>query len=103
MPRRLVLHALLAVVALPAAAAPDDLARLGWLAGCWSSVDGEPGSGEQWMPLAGGTLLGTGRTVRQGKTVEHEFLQIREGSDGRVVYIAHPSGQKTAQFAAIQV
>ncbi|HEX6707277.1 MAG TPA: DUF6265 family protein [Albitalea sp.] len=94
---------LLALLLAPSAHADDKLASLAWLAGCWTSDGGEPGSGEQWMPLAGGTMLGIGRTVRQGKTVEHEFLQIREAADGRVVYIAHPSGQKTAQFAAVKL
>ncbi|MFL6664532.1 MAG: DUF6265 family protein, partial [Rhizobacter sp.] len=49
--------------ALPGATAgePAPLARIAWLGGCWHSVNGEPGSGEQWMPLAGGTLLGVGR------------------------------------------
>jgi hypothetical protein len=94
---------LIALVALAPARADDaSLARLGWLAGCWSSEAGEPGSGEQWMAPAGGTMLGVGRTVKQGRTVEHEFLQIRE-VDGRIVYIATPSGQKTAQFAAARI
>lgn len=89
--------------ALPGAMAgePAPLARIAWLGGCWHSVNGEPGSGEQWMPLAGGTLLGVGRTVRQGRTIEHEFLQIRE-KDGKLVYIALPSGQTMAEFTAIR-
>lgn len=45
-----------------------DLAPLGWLAGCWSNPQGEPGSGEYWQPLAGGTMLGIGRLVREGRT-----------------------------------
>ena len=89
-------------VLVPVRADDASLARLGWLAGCWSSESGEPGSGEYWMAPAGGTMLGIGRTVKQGRTVEHEFLQIRE-VDGRIVYIATPSGQKTAQFAAARV
>lgn len=91
-----------AFAAPPAHADDAALARLGWLAGCWSSESGEAGSGEHWMPLAGGTLLGVGRTVKQGRTVDHEFLQIRE-VDGRIVYIASPARQKTAQFSAVRV
>jgi hypothetical protein len=94
---------LLVLTAFASARADDtSLARLGWLAGCWSSESGEAGSGEYWMAPAGGTMLGIGRTVKQGRTVEHEFLQIRD-VDGRIVYIATPSGQKTAQFAAARV
>ncbi len=79
------------------------LARLEWLAGCWASENGEAGSGEHWLPLAGGTLLGIGRTVRNGKTVQHEFLQIRLNADGKVAYTALPSGQSEATFVATSV
>ena len=74
------------------------LSDLHWLAGCWASLDGEAGSGEQWMPPAGGTLLGVSRTVRKGCTVAHEFLQIREIEPGKIAYIAKPSGQSEATF-----
>lgn len=77
------------------------LAALAWLAGCWSAEGGEPGSGEQWMPLAGGTMFGVGRTVRNGRTVAHEFMQIRRAADGTVVFIARPSGQAEASFALV--
>lgn len=71
---------------------------LGWLAGCWASVGAEAGSGEQWMPPAGGTLLGTSRTVRNGRTVAHEFMQIREIEPGKIAFIANPSGQSETTF-----
>ena len=74
------------------------IADLDWLAGCWSSVGGEAGSGEQWMPPAGGTLLGVSRTVKNGRTVAHEFMQIREVEPGKIAFIAHPSGQSEASF-----
>ena len=69
----------------------DPLATLAWIAGCWAADNAEPGTVEQWMPLAGGTLLGMARTVRAGRTVEHEFMQIRLAADGAPVYIAQPS------------
>ncbi len=50
------------------------------------------------MAPAGGTMIGMSRTVRNGKTVAHEFLQIRETGDGGIVYIADPSGQEGATF-----
>jgi hypothetical protein len=69
---------------------------LAWLAGCWAALDGEPGSGEQWTAPAGGTLLGVSRTVAGGRTVAHEFLQIREVAPGKLAYVAQPSGQAAA-------
>lgn len=55
------------------------------------------------MALAGGTMLGLGRTVKSGKTVSYEFLQIRANAEGKLVYIAAPSGQKEATFVALSV
>ncbi|MDP3856968.1 MAG: DUF6265 family protein [Stagnimonas sp.] len=86
-----------------AQAAPTDLSRLAWLAGCWQSDGAEAGSGEQWMPLAGGTLLGVGRTVKNGKTVAHEFMQIREHKEGQLAFLAQPSGQSPTAFPLLSL
>ena len=105
---------LAAVIALPLVAltalAPTlvraedaQLERLGWLAGCWAAEQGEAGSVEHWLPLAGGTMLGIGRTVRNGRTVEHEFMQIRLNAEGQPVFIAQPSRQKEATFVATSI
>ena len=106
---------LAAVIALPIAALASALApanahaedaqleRLGWLAGCWAAEQGEAGSVEHWLPLAGGTMLGIGRTVKNGRTVEHEFMQIRLNAEGQPVFIAQPSRQKEATFVATSI
>jgi len=86
------------VVPLTSSAQEVLLSALAWLAGCWAAERGEAGSGEQWTPLAGGTMLGIGRTVRNGETIDHEFLQIRRNADGKIVYVALPSGQTEATF-----
>ena len=80
-----------------------DLDKLHWLAGCWAPEAGEAGSVEHWLPLAGGTMLGVGRTVKDGKTVSYEFLQIRVSQEGKAVYIARPSGQEEASFTALNL
>jgi hypothetical protein len=85
-----------------AAAATPTTEQLQWLAGCWAAVGGEAGSGEQWMAPAGGSMLGTSRTLRRGALREFEFLHIRDTPQG-LVLIALPSGQKEAQFAAEKV
>lgn len=94
-----------ASLCLPATAIAQEpqLASLAWMAGCWGSESGESGSGEHWMPLAGGTMLGMGRTVRNGKTAEHEFLQIRLSAEGKIIYIALPSRQKEVTFTATSI
>jgi hypothetical protein len=82
--------------------APARVEQLGWLAGCWAAVGGEPGSGEQWMAPAGGTMFGVARTLRGGATREHEFMQLRDTPEG-IVFIALPSGQTEGRFAAEQI
>ena len=97
---------LIALTALaPALVRAEDapLERLGWLAGCWAAEQGEAGSVEHWLPLAGGTMLGIGRTVKNGRTVEHEFMQIRLNAEGQPVFIAQPSRQKEATFVATSI
>ncbi|HEY0686825.1 MAG TPA: DUF6265 family protein [Steroidobacter sp.] len=89
-----------AMTSVNAVAAEADIASLAWLAGCWQSEKGEPGSGEHWLPPAGGAMFGVSRTVKNGKTVEFEFVQLRVNADGKLVFIALPSGQKEATFVA---
>lgn len=93
------------VLLLPAVAdaGPRDLSQLAWLGGCWQAEDAEAGSGEHWMPLAGGTLLGVSRTVKQGRTVAHEFMQIREDANGQVAFFAQPAGQPPAVFPLLRI
>ncbi len=104
----LLFTAALATLAVePAAPGPPAAAvsvqDLGWLSGCWASVGREPGSGETWTSTDGGTLFGLSRTVKGGRTVAHEFLQIREAAPGQVVLIALPSGQSETTFPLVRV
>jgi hypothetical protein len=80
-----------------------DLAKLSWLGGCWQSVGAESGSGELWTMPAGGAMLGIGRTIKQGKMMTYEFLQIRTLENGALAYVAQSSGQNTAAFPVLQL
>jgi len=78
------------------------LATLSWLAGSWiSDMNGRQHT-EQWMTPGGGTMLGMGRTVAGGKTVEYEFLLLLEEANGEINYVAKPSGQPEASFKLIR-
>ncbi|MCA9528333.1 MAG: hypothetical protein KC549_18740 [Myxococcales bacterium] len=70
--------------------APVDL---GWLAGTWlqRGDDGQVVE-ERWSPPVGGNLVGTGRTVRAGRVLGNEFLQIEVRDDG-TWYRAQPGGR----------
>ncbi|MEK6321447.1 MAG: DUF6265 family protein [Acidobacteriota bacterium] len=75
--------------------------KLGWIAGCWKGGD-KVQTEEQWTKPAGQSMLGVGRTIKDGKTEFYEFLQIREQSDG-IFYIAQPNGGKTVSFKLVKV
>jgi len=95
------MHRIISLVAMamvPMAALPATIDDIAWLSGCWVSENQEAGSGENWMLPAGGTMLGTNRSVRDGKTVAFEFMRIVEQEDGGLELIASPSGQNTTSF-----
>jgi hypothetical protein len=106
MPWRQRIAALLALVPILLLAQPapkSPIEKLGWLAGCWASREGDTEIAEQWMSPSGGVMLGMSRTVSKGKTVEFEFLQIREDGKGGLVFVARPSGQAEASFPAVKM
>jgi hypothetical protein len=93
---------LLLLAAVQAKAQTQSVEQLSWMSGCWVSVGGERGNEEHWLAAAGGTMLGIGRTVKGGKTVEWEFMQLRD-ENGHVDFVATPSGQTTAKFRLIKL
>jgi hypothetical protein len=76
---------------LSAGATERQFAHLSWLAGCWKGPVGEPGTVEQWTPLAGGTMLGLSRTVG-GTTVMYEFMRIVYRFEAPATLRAHIEG-----------
>jgi Domain of unknown function (DUF6265) len=72
------------------------------LTGCWESQSGDRIVEEQWTAPRAGSMLGVGRTVKGNALVEYEFVAIRE-RDNRLVYIAHPSGQPSAEFTSSSI
>jgi hypothetical protein len=68
-----------------------------WLRGCWQGTVNQREFREQWLPPAGGMMIGAGQTVMQGRTQDYEYLRLETRADG-VYYVAVPSGQKEAAF-----
>ena len=95
----------LALVASSSGALADkrDISLLAWLAGCWRIDGTEPGSGELWLPLAGQSMAGVSRVVKDGKSVNLEFMRIVIGDNGVLQYVAQPIGQKETSFEAVDV
>lgn len=102
MHKRMMAVLLTACAAASASPAEGALAKLAWLQGCWAADGAELGSGEHWMAPAGGSMLGMSRTIRKGRTSEYEFLRIAQGADGRLAFIAQPSGQPQAAFPLLR-
>jgi len=79
----------------PAFAGIDDLQ---WLSGCWRYDNEANGSGEYWMPPAGGMMLAVSRTVRTPRPTGFEFMRIAEISGNSLALFASPSGKPATQF-----
>jgi hypothetical protein len=91
-------------VALGAAGVAKPPARvesLRWMTGCWEQKGTRATVEEHWTRPAGGAMLGIGRTIRHSargdSTTSHEFTRIIE-RNGKLVFVAQPSGQSTADF-----
>ncbi len=97
---RIVWALIISIVAAQLPPTPTTSADFGFLTGCWSLERSGRIVEEHWLAPAGGMMLGLSRTVAGAKTVEFEFLQIRESVDG-FAYVAKPSNQPEASFALI--
>jgi hypothetical protein len=83
---------------LPATKAAATIADAEWIAGTWWKDPATPtGSAteERWTPPAGGSMLGTARTITKTSMPAFEFLCIVE-RDGSLVYTAMPNGRSPA-------
>jgi hypothetical protein len=71
--------------------------KLGWLQGCWATVNQERAIEEQWMAPRGNTMIGSSRTVQGAALVGYEFMMIREQGNGYAIEV-RPSGKAPVVF-----
>lgn len=90
------------LLAACASAQADPFASVAWMAGCWTPQGREAGSVEQWMAPAGGLMLGMARTLKNGRVIEFEFMQLRAEADGTLSYIAQPQGRPPTAFKLLR-
>lgn len=98
------LATLIALTLAATPAAPSDIDKLGFMAGCWTLT--RPNGTkieEQWLAPAGGAMIGMSRSVRDGKLREYEFVRIVPGDDGKLRYVALPSGQTESAFPVKEI
>ena len=91
---------LLAALALTGAASPEPAPLPAWLAGSWCTEAGPSRTCEHWSPPAGGMMLGTSQTVRDGRTRSFEYMRIVADGDA-IAFIAQPNGAAPVTFPAI--
>ena len=79
----------------PLSAQDASLNNFATLSGCWERTE-KSGSliSEMWMKPAGTSMLGVGRTVKNGKTTDFEFMRIEQQDDG-IYYVARPKANTT--------
>jgi hypothetical protein len=94
-PRQASLLLVLAATVQASLQSPIGVDRLAWMTGCWETKSPQGTVEEHWLAPRGQTMLGLGRTVREGRTTEYEFV-VLEKRDDRLAYEAHPAGQPPA-------
>ncbi|MCI0604086.1 DUF6265 family protein [bacterium] len=78
-------------------ASASNLTSFEKLSGCWENRDSAEIYEEVWMRPAGDMMLGMSRTLKNGKAVTFEFIQLQSREDG-TFYIASPSKQDRTEF-----
>jgi len=71
---------------------PFKIEDLSFMSGDWQQTSGSLQDDEHWTGLAGGSLMGLSRTVKDGRTVGFEYLRIETRPDG-IYYVAHPGAK----------
>lgn len=72
-----------------------------WLVGTWECKTTNATTIETWT-MDGQTLRGSSRTLKDGKVVFTETLQIKRNDKGKLVYIAEPMGQVETVFTEVE-
>jgi hypothetical protein len=99
---RFAVAALVLGLAAPGYAAdPSKVADFGFMAGCWQNVEGTTRTEEQWNRPAGGSMLGIGRVVADGRTVFSEFVEVAEKPAGLTMTVALGIGTPGVAFTRI--
>jgi hypothetical protein len=93
------------IAAAVLAAAAEQPALPGWMAGCWERSSGEKWTEECWTSPRAGIMLGGGRSGTGDRLGDWEVMQIvlnQPAGDGPIVRMAFwgaPGGQNPTMFA----
>ena len=94
---------LTALALLPALAlgGASDRGELSWLVGCWVTPD--KSAQEVWVANSERSLAGFGVSINDNQVGFYEVLSIEQSEDGSWTYTAHPFGQASASFVAVDI
>ncbi len=93
--------AALALIPALAIGGDSNSGGFGWLAGCWVTPDSS--AQEVWVVESDRSLAGFGVAITDSKIGFYEVLSIKQSEDGSWTYTAHPSGQSSASFVAVEI
>ena len=74
---------------------------LAWMSGDWETTSGPLQIEEHWTRVAGGSMIGMGRTIAKGRMVFFEYLRIESRADG-IYYVAHPKARPGTDFKLVR-
>ena len=89
------------LLAMTAASAGADPARLAWLEGHWTGERDGVAMEEHWTSPSGGALVGMHKDVKGKRMVSFEFLRIESTPADGLVYLASPAGAPVTPFPMI--
>jgi len=95
----------ISTILLPGSVAMNEnwkIEDLAWISGDWETTSGPLQIEEHWTRVAGGSMIGMGRTVAKGRTVFFEYLRIESRADG-IYYVAHPKARPGTDFKLVRV
>jgi hypothetical protein len=77
----------------------SEIDKLSFMAGCWAG----PGTFEMWMKPEAASMMGIGRTVRDGNVVSTEFFFVSENAGGITLNVQLRLATKVTPFRAKEV
>jgi hypothetical protein len=91
-----------AALAGTSVAAQEAPAFPSWMAGAWSTSDGERWTEEFWTHARGGIMIGASREGRGEVLRTWESIRIQRKPDGTLAYIPMPNGGPPVEFAMVR-
>lgn len=91
----------LALVAAPLAA-QEAVPFPSWMAGAWSSSDGDRWTEEFWTNARGGIMIGASREGRGEALRSWESIRIARKADGTLAYVPMPNGGSPVEFLLVR-